>query len=63
MEGIRWQSNLRNLVVCLAICSVCLIRASNTFAEPNTGLTGFGRIANLKNEENSLVNIKNKEIQ
>ena len=63
MEGIRWQSNLRNLVVCLAICSVCLIRASNTFAEPNMGLTGFGRIANLKNEEHPQNIIASKEIK
>jgi len=63
MEGIQWQSNLRNLVVCLAICSMCLIRASNTFAEPNMGLTGFGRIANLKRGKLPHQYIKNKEIQ
>ena len=63
MEGIQWQSNLRNLVVCLAICSMCLIRASNTFAEPNMGLTGIGRTANLKNEEHSQNIIETNEIK
>jgi len=70
MKGIQWPNNLRNLrnlrnlVVCLAICClIILIKVSNTFAEPNMGLTGIGRTANLKNEEHPQNIIASKEIK
>tara|TARA_Y100001972_G_scaffold115276_1_gene151788 strand:+ start:294 stop:545 length:252 start_codon:yes stop_codon:yes gene_type:complete len=61
MKGKIWLKHLNYYVKLFLIVLMIAMKSSNTIAEPNTVMTGSGRIVNLKHKEDYLPYTIDKE--